>query len=450
MMKIPLASMLASSVISSEFPEWSALNLSPSGILSLFVAYAKFVPGAKMDRRVRKYMKIIHSFPDKCLNALTFPASALATLKGLTSSTNRINELKMSYSAIFQHIQTCRRSSNCPAKIEFDISDEEFAWAACQVNSRVFNLKADGVALMPASDLMNHRTVSNVAYGYDIRTHTMSYISSNYIAEGEEIFISYGFNSNAYLLSGYGFVEENNPGHHVLVPIVFPNKESISLGTSLLSNIQSVARLEAQTKHVKYDEIVILNEGFLVSQLAAIRAILLQGNELSSYNVALQFTSKSFISFAHSARVSEYVSTLCQRALNAYKTTAREDKVRPSLSLSLSLSLSSSSSSSYISLPLSFSPSSPLSPSPPLLLSLPLSLFFSRFQSLSHSLLSFSLLPPTYLQQARFNRLSKKKNLSFNEEAELAAMNLRRMERETLAECVRSSKFSAQRLRRRA
>ena len=108
-----------------------------------------------------------------------------------------------------------------------DCSYEEFLRARTMVPSRAFAILG-AEALVPMADMLNHRRVPDVEWGYEHPTESFVMRATRDIAAGEQVHDSYGKKSNALLFEIYGFcIDDPNrdeaelrlpaidPGHHL-------------------------------------------------------------------------------------------------------------------------------------------------------------------------------------------------------------------------------------------
>lgn len=120
-----------------------------------------------------------------------------------------------------------------------DMSREDYQYAWLLINTRTFYhttprtkkslLKDDRIALQPVADLFNHSPDGcTVSYSYQGFTITTTKPAS----KGEELFIRYGFHSNDFLLTEYGFILESNTSDSVCLdeyikPLLNKEKKSM-------------------------------------------------------------------------------------------------------------------------------------------------------------------------------------------------------------------------------
>lgn len=83
------------------------------------------------------------------------------------------------------------------------------------VASRNFSIEINGKetdALVPFSDMMNHRRPRDTVWTYDDEQQAFTVTTLRSILPGEEVYDSYGKKCNSRYLLNYGFTVENNTG----------------------------------------------------------------------------------------------------------------------------------------------------------------------------------------------------------------------------------------------
>eukprot|EP00878_Enallax_costatus_P035849 GHUV01040088.1.p1 GENE.GHUV01040088.1~~GHUV01040088.1.p1 ORF type:complete len:486 (+),score=115.66 GHUV01040088.1:144-1601(+) len=94
---------------------------------------------------------------------------------------------------------------------------QDTLWAACMVNSRCFSdaVGREAVSLLvPCADMANHSMTPNAGYRLDPETQTFNITTTEAVAAGQEVLISYlgekPSKNNTQLMKDYGFVLPGN------------------------------------------------------------------------------------------------------------------------------------------------------------------------------------------------------------------------------------------------
>ena len=95
-----------------------------------------------------------------------------------------------------------RHPGKFPAEV---FSLNEVAWAYAIVMSRAYQLGNDQLVMVPMLDMFNHDNVAT-RFGVNSETGEFHIVAQEPVANGKEIFVSFGNKTNAELLSTYGFV----------------------------------------------------------------------------------------------------------------------------------------------------------------------------------------------------------------------------------------------------
>eukprot|EP00200_Dunaliella_tertiolecta_P001304 CAMPEP_0202361426 /NCGR_PEP_ID=MMETSP1126-20121109/13995_1 /ASSEMBLY_ACC=CAM_ASM_000457 /TAXON_ID=3047 /ORGANISM="Dunaliella tertiolecta, Strain CCMP1320" /LENGTH=501 /DNA_ID=CAMNT_0048955379 /DNA_START=165 /DNA_END=1670 /DNA_ORIENTATION=- len=172
-------------------------------------------------------------------------------------------------------------------------------------------------AMCPVIDFINHssREQSEVSYDYFLDCYTVA--ASKAYAKGEQIFVSYGSQTNYSLLQYYGFVEADNPNDCYLM-------------TNILKWLEDRAtldkgRLEALEKDGLLSSLKLVSvapTGFPASTLQALRFLLAPDAEASKGLSAFESGASAEIE----ARLAEVLVHACSSELASLGTTLAEDQ----------------------------------------------------------------------------------------------------------------------------
>ncbi|XP_022648747.1 SET domain-containing protein 4-like isoform X2 [Varroa jacobsoni] len=134
-----------------------------------------------------------------------------------------------------------------------DVSESEFLWSWCVVNTRCIYVEGHGGVLAPFLDMLNHHWTASV--NTQFKEGHFVIISNSRYEPGEEVFISYGNYDNRTLLQNYGFVLDDNPND--CVPIERHHLD-------LLHAVKKFTRFDQKIALIEKREFLTNQTGFTV------------------------------------------------------------------------------------------------------------------------------------------------------------------------------------------
>lgn len=150
------------------------------------------------------YYKIL---PDNIANFPIFWNKQIISLLTGSPMVNKIETRKNNFYNDYRVICNC-----CPG-FSNEYSFREFLFVRVLVGSRNFGIRIDGikrVAMVPASDMLNHSPNPNVQWYYDNNKDSFIMKSNHSISNHVEITDTYGNKCNSEMLLYYGFALPNN------------------------------------------------------------------------------------------------------------------------------------------------------------------------------------------------------------------------------------------------
>jgi histone-lysine N-methyltransferase SETD3 len=179
---------------------------------------------------------------------------------------------------------------------------DEFLWARVLVPSRAFALLGSE-ALVPMADMLNHRRIPDVEWGYEHPTECFVLRAVHPIAAGELVHDSYGKKSNALLLELYGFCLDDVDRDEALLglPQIDP-RHPLAAGTSTFGRTVDEKRT------------------FRVAVSAA------QAEESAAVTYLRRMLGDSAPLDADDARLKRTMADACDLALAAFSTTLEQDE----------------------------------------------------------------------------------------------------------------------------
>lgn len=124
----------------------------------------------------------------------------------------------------------------------FSFQFEDYLWALCTIWSRFISIQYVGQlvrAMVPFVDFLNHSPKAHLGHKFDERDGRFYLINSQQLKKDEEIFLSYGNNSNSRLLMLYGFTLLYNPHSSISI---YASMEEPDASKKLEKTIYSLKR----------------------------------------------------------------------------------------------------------------------------------------------------------------------------------------------------------------
>ncbi|KAF5841378.1 hypothetical protein DUNSADRAFT_13246 [Dunaliella salina] len=172
-------------------------------------------------------------------------------------------------------------------------------------------------AMCPVMDLINHssREQSEVSYDYFLDSYTVA--ASKPYAKGEQVFVSYGRQTNDSLLQYYGFVEADNPNDcYLMTNMLRLLKDKATLDKGRLDALEKDGLLSSLKL------VSIAPTGFPASTLQALRFLIASDAEASKGLSAFESGASAEIE----ARLAEVLVHACSSELDSLGTTLAEDQ----------------------------------------------------------------------------------------------------------------------------
>jgi histone-lysine N-methyltransferase SETD3 len=161
-------------------------------------------------------------------------------------------------------------------------------------------------AIIPYFDFMNHYPFSKCEWGYNADTYTFHAEAHEDVAQGEEVYRSFGEKCNGDLLLELGYILENNPENCVRIEeSLITVDENDPLFQEKKERLQKIDK-----RNLK------LFDGAVTQELIEIAQI------LSATNLQKQANQSS----ENQAKTYEWLAHLCEKKLQLYPTTLAEDQ----------------------------------------------------------------------------------------------------------------------------
>ncbi|WP_224242402.1 SET domain-containing histone-lysine N-methyltransferase [Hyalangium gracile] len=213
-------------------------------------------------------------------------------------------------------------SQQIPGFARFSFDD--YLWAHLAVLTRVFGARLNGnqvICLAPFLDMMNDGIPWNCTWGWSPDGESLELKSGSAIAQGKELRITYGANSNLYLLRNYGFVHELNPNNVVMVPIEFSKEDPLMDEKRKLLGIKDLSFQHCFSLPLKPDAQRIIE---LFSELRILHA---QAEEMALLQAAPDPLARARepLSQRNELQVLRALGTSCAQRLALYETSVEED-----------------------------------------------------------------------------------------------------------------------------
>lgn len=143
-------------------------------------------------------------------------------------------------------------------------------------------------ALCPVIDSMNHQSTSTNEVAYEYFGNRFSVTAERNYKQGEQVFITYGQQSNDKLLQYYGFVEPKNPADVYVVTNMLHALQDLPYLNITKERIQCVQQAGLLTS---LEQVALTRQGIPAKALQAVR-MLLASEQLHSQRSAADFTKQ--------------------------------------------------------------------------------------------------------------------------------------------------------------
>ncbi|KAL3142083.1 hypothetical protein ABBQ32_004708 [Trebouxia sp. C0010 RCD-2024] len=138
-------------------------------------------------------------------------------------------------------------------------------------------------ALCPVIDSMNHQSASKNEVAYEYFGDRFSVTAERKYAQGEQVFITYGLQSNDKLLQYYGFVEPKNPADVYVVPDLL---EALRDLPYLKIPEEGVQAAKQAGLSVALQKVALTRQGLPDKALQTVRMVLASAHLLEQHSAA--------------------------------------------------------------------------------------------------------------------------------------------------------------------
>lgn len=179
----------------------------------------------------------------------------------------------------------------------------------------ILSQNAKQYAMCPMVDLLNHSTAVQCEVSYDYFQDCYSVVACKSYVQGEQVFVSYGKQSNDSLLQYYGFCEEDNPSDSYVMTNML----------KWLDQVQSVSQERLDALNLagllgSLQEVTVTRTGFPGETLQALRFLL--ADDVTAMNLdSFRATGSAELEL----KVARVLLHACKSELGALGTSIQED-----------------------------------------------------------------------------------------------------------------------------